>query len=101
LTVFQRATQKVAVRRRQQHVEESEAGGRRRGQAPNARLGRMQPHLQRLEAETVFGRNQQLAVDDEGRWRQAANNLHHVWEVTVERLAGLGLEPDLIARSEC
>ena len=47
-----------------QQVEGHEAGGKLGGQLAHARFGWVQPQLEAVEVESVFGDHDHLAVDD-------------------------------------
>ena len=55
-----------------QHVEDDELGGDLRRQLPDARLGRMEPRLHRVEVERAVARDHDLAVERRVRRQQVA-----------------------------
>src|SRR5688572_7454449 len=44
----------------------------------------MEPHLQRVEVESVFSSNHDLAVDDAARWQPLDEGLMQFREVAIE-----------------
>ena len=77
------AAQVLAVERQQ--IERHERGRRRLRELGDARCGRMQPQLQRVEVEPFRRRDHDLAVDDAVGRKSGEQRVVQLGEVAIER----------------
>lgn len=60
----------------------------------------MEPHLERVEVEPVFGGNHDLAVDDAARWQPFDEGLMQFREVAIEGFQVPALNVNVVTAAE-
>src|SRR6476620_2368650 len=96
----QRRLDQALARRIEQHVEQDEDRRRLCGETLDTALSRMNALKQRIEGDLSIPDNCQLAIEHERARLQALERGDHLRKIACERLAGLCLEIDLVARAE-
>ena len=81
----------------QQAIEDDEGCRCLDGKPVDPALGRVQPHLQRIEGEPVLDRDDEFAVEHEGLRGERPQVFQDLGEEARQRFAGFGLDLDFIA----